>query len=99
MSFPTLELDVIRWAEKNGINKASSQVQALKVMSELGELSDCIIKRDDNGTHEELGDVIITIIILSDILKIDFVECLGKAYEKIKNRTGRRLDNGVFIKD
>jgi NTP pyrophosphatase (non-canonical NTP hydrolase) len=99
MSFVKAQIYVIQWAENKGITKATAEVQALKLMSELGELSDCIIKQDKKGIYEELGDVIVTLVILSEILKIDFTECFYKSYEKIKNRTGRRLDNGVFIKD
>jgi NTP pyrophosphatase (non-canonical NTP hydrolase) len=99
MSYPSVELNVIQWAQKNGIAKASAEVQALKTMSELGELADCIIKRDSDGIEDEMGDVIVTLIVLCDILKIDMTTCAKKAYDKIKNRTGKKLDNGVFIKD
>ncbi len=40
-----------------------------------------------------------SVIFRFSYIAIDFTECFYKSYEKIKNRTGRRLDNGVFIKD
>lgn len=46
----------------------------------------------------EMGDVFITLIILCDQLNMDPVECLGRAYEKIKDRKGKTI-NGVFIKE
>ena len=45
----------------------------------------------------EMGDVFITLIILCDQLNMDPVDCLGRAYGKIKDRTGKTI-NGVFIK-
>lgn len=45
----------------------------------------------------EMGDVFVTLIILCDQLNMDPVDCLGRAYEKIKDRTGKTI-NGVFIK-
>lgn len=45
----------------------------------------------------EMGDVFITLIILCDQLNMDPVDCLGRAYEKIKDRKGETI-NGVFIK-
>lgn len=45
----------------------------------------------------EMGDVFVTLIILCDQLDIYPVDCLARAYEKIKDRTGKTI-NGVFIK-
>lgn len=45
----------------------------------------------------EMGDVFVTLIILCDQLNIDPVDCLARAYEKIKDRKGKTI-NGVFIK-
>lgn len=45
----------------------------------------------------EMGDIFVTLLILCDQLNLDPVECLYKAYEKIKDRTGKTI-NGVFIK-
>lgn len=45
----------------------------------------------------EMGDVFVTLIILCDQLNMDPVDCLGRAYEKIKDRKGKTI-NGVFIK-
>lgn len=33
------------------------------------------------------------------ILKLDFIECFSSAYDVIKNRTGKTLPNGNFLKD
>lgn len=46
----------------------------------------------------ELGDVVVTLIVLSNQLDIDIVECLEMAYEKISKRKGVTKD-GIFIKE
>ena len=45
----------------------------------------------------EMGDIIVTLIILCEQLDIEPMECLELAYEKIKNRKGETR-NGVFYK-
>lgn len=47
--------------------------------------------------QEELGDVLVTLIILASKLDTTVEECLGKAYDKIAKRTGRVID-GTFVK-
>lgn len=46
----------------------------------------------------EMGDILVTLIILSKQLGIDLVECLDLAYTKISKRTGQTI-NGTFIKE
>lgn len=46
----------------------------------------------------EMGDIFVTLIILCDQLNLDPVECLYKAYEKIKDRKGKTI-NGTFVKE
>lgn len=46
----------------------------------------------------EMGDIIVTLIILCEQLDIDPTECLELAYEKIKDRKGKTID-GTFVKE
>lgn len=46
----------------------------------------------------EMGDIFVTLIILCKQLNMDSVECLGRAYEKIKDRKGKTI-NGTFVKE
>lgn len=45
----------------------------------------------------EMGDIFVTLIILCEQLEMDPVDCLARAYGKIKDRKGKTI-NGVFIK-
>lgn len=46
----------------------------------------------------EMGDIFVTLIILCNQLSLEPVECLFKAYEKIKDRKGKTID-GTFVKE
>ena len=46
----------------------------------------------------EMGDILVTLIILCEQLEIDPVDCLDMAYEKISKRKGKTID-GVFVKE
>ena len=99
MSFADLELKVVRWAEdRKVIPNASSSTQMLKAFSEMGECGDELIKGNREAMKMELGDVMVTLIIFAALEDVDLCECLDMAYEKIKNRRGTMLPNGVFVK-
>ena len=45
-----------------------------------------------------IGDMLVTIIILAEMLGFSSVECLEAAYNVIKNRKGKMID-GLFVKE
>ena len=47
---------------------------------------------------DAIGDTLVTIIVLAHQLDLDVTECLGIAYEEIKNRKGKMI-NGTFVKE
>ena len=99
-SFNELELKVLRWAEaRRIIPNSSSHVQALKLVSEVGELCDAVIKKDRNDVIDGLGDVLVVLIILADLESLNLLSCLESAYNEIKDRRGTLQPNGVFIKE
>jgi NTP pyrophosphatase (non-canonical NTP hydrolase) len=99
MNYKELEIRVKEWAVNKGlIVKSNQQQQMLKCVSEVGELADALIKKDTNGIKDGLGDVLVTLIILSKQLDYDLTECLEIAYNEIKDRQGITI-NGTFIKE
>jgi NTP pyrophosphatase (non-canonical NTP hydrolase) len=87
------------WArDRNLLDNKDATRQALKMVSEVGEFADEILKGDIDKQRMEMGDVVVTIILTGAKLGIDIEEALAAAYEKISNRTGRTI-NGVFVKD
>lgn len=98
MKFEELRNDVLVWANERQLLKPDNQLrQALKSVSELGELCDAIIKNDIEGVKNEFGDVFVTLIILAEQMNINPSTCLHLAYDKIKIRDGE-TKNGIFIK-
>lgn len=91
--------DLIKqWGRDKGINNPDKQT--VKLMEEVGELSHeiCRGNYDSDELKDSIGDIQVVLIILSDILGIDYDKCKEDAYNVIKNRTGKTSD-GCFIKE
>jgi NTP pyrophosphatase (non-canonical NTP hydrolase) len=98
MGWDQLEGAVLRWAEERGIFESSDpKTQCLKCVSEIGELADNIAMGDHDAAMDDLGDVLVTLIILAKLTDLDLMECLTAAYEVIRRREGKMI-NGVFVK-
>ena len=111
MTFEQLEQLVISWGEdKDLIKKENSEKQFMKFIEEVFEFKTEIDFREirwDSGMDYsdivesmqlEMGDILVTLIILSAQLGIDLKECLEMAYEKISKRKGKTI-NGIFVKE
>ena len=91
--------EVLNWANERGLLKPENKLMQMgKMVSEVGELCDAIIKDDKNGQIDGIGDVLVTLIILANQLGYDIEDCLEVAYTEIKNRKGETI-NGTFIKE
>lgn len=89
---------VIHWGLKHDITNPIKQYA--KVNEEIGEIAH-ELTRDrlySSEMMDALGDSMVTLIILADILKFDIRDCLAEAYETIKGREGKTVD-GCFVKD
>lgn len=99
MNFEKLEEQVLALAdERNLLNKDNIKIQALKMVSEVGELCDGIVKGNEDEVIDGLGDVLVTLIILAKQMELNPVLCLNVAYQEIKNRKGKTID-GAFVKN
>lgn len=100
MSYPEVELNIIRWAESRRIIPNSTpEVQLLKAMSEMGELADATIKKDKEAIVDAVGDVMVCLVNYCALQDLNLVDCMEVAYDQIKNRKGTLLPNGLFVKD
>ena len=94
-----LSIKVKEWADnRNLVHRDNVPKQMMKVIEELGELNQAILKHNQDGIIDGIGDVLVTIIIFSNQLGYSPEHCLGVAYNEISKRTGKTV-NGVFIKD
>ena len=99
-SFGTLELDVLRWAEARDIIKHSTPMaQAAKTIEEVGELVAALNSNDRDAARDAYGDILVTLLIGSDMLNLSLLECLEAAYDEIKDRRGKLNNAGVFVKE
>lgn len=99
-TFQILELEVIRWAEaRQIIPNSTPQAQFVKAVSEMGELADAISKNDMPEIKDAVGDVLVCLIGMCALLDINITDCLELAYNEIKDRKGKLLPSGVFLKE
>lgn len=99
VTFDELIENVKKWAEdKDILKKDNTSKQMLKVMEELGETAGAIAKDKPEEIKDGIGDVFVTVIILSYQLGLTPNECLEQAWNEIKDRTGKTV-GGVFVKD
>lgn len=102
MNFEEIATKVIEWGYAKGIidnTKEQVKAQLGKVQEELDELS-VAVEYDEplDAKKLELGDLYVTILMVSTCLSITPAEALEAAYNKISKRTGKVID-GVFVKD
>ena len=99
MNFEKLKTKVEEWADDKDLIRFEYRfIQFEKVVEEVFELKEEMIKNNKKNTKLEFGNVIVALIVLSNQLNIDFVECLEMAYDKISKRKGKTID-GTFVKE
>ena len=94
------QFDLIRaWANERGLyEKGDPKTQALKLVEEVGETCRAILKEDYDQVVDGIGDCVVVLTNLAELMDVKIEECIASAYGEIKNRTGK-MDNGTFKKD
>lgn len=88
---------VNKWFEdRNLIEGSTDKDQVLKLMQELGELSDHACKGED--IRDDLGDMLVVMLNIMKRNNYSIEECLQIAYDDIKDRKGKMV-NGIFVKE
>jgi|TARA_B100001094_G_scaffold331126_1_gene398446 NTP pyrophosphatase (non-canonical NTP hydrolase) len=88
---------VEQWhVDRNLIDGANDKDQVLKLLQEMGELSDNVCKGND--IRDDLGDMMVVMINIMKRNNITMEECLQVAYDDIKDRKGKMID-GIFVKE
>ena len=88
---------VEQWhVDRNLIDGATSKDQVLKLIQEVGELSDSVCKKQD--VKDDIGDCLVILINIAEREGTNLEECLTVAYEDIKDRKGKMID-GIFVKE
>lgn len=86
------------WGRKHKI--FDPMAQYAKVIEEAGEIAHELTRNNLHSPELEdaVGDTLVTVIILADILDINPASALEKAYNTIKDRTGK-TEHGNFVKE
>lgn len=82
--------------ERNLIKGSTDKDQFLKLMSEVGEFSDHLCKKQ--SIKDDIGDIIVVLINIAERHNLSLHECMLQAYNDIKDRKGKMVD-GVFVKE
>ena len=106
MKYEELEKKVIKWADSKGIFENSTPIKQInKTQEELLETLQALViydmidlKHKLSDVEDGIGDMLVTIIILSKMVGLDSVKCLDTAYDVIKGRKGKMV-NGFFVKE
>ena len=84
------------FGDRNLIEGSTDKDQVLKLMQELGELSDHACKGED--IRDDLGDMLVVMLNIMKRNNFTMEECLQIAYNDIKDRKGKMVD-GIFVKE
>ena len=79
------------------INNSTPLAQFAKLVSEVGELGDNIAKQ--RSVLDDIGDCLVVLNTLAIMHDTTLEECLGVAYNDIKDRKGHMNSEGIFIKE
>lgn len=94
-----LEENILEWAVERGIfAHGTCYAQQAKTEEEVAELRDAILSDDHEGIKDGIGDAVVTLIIQARLNGLTLRECVGYAYEQIKDRRGKMLE-GTFVKE
>ena len=89
-----------KWSHDVGIYEHSTvQAQALKAVSEMGEVTDAIIKHDLTALEDGIGDVIVCLVNVAYMSGINIEDAFAKVTDEVTARRGRMVAGGAFVRD
>ena len=94
------EFEPIRkWAQEKGIyEKGDPKTQYIKLMEEIGELAQSILKNDPEEFMDAVGDCVVVLTNLAALNGVNIEDCINGSYQVIAKRKGQMI-NGTFVKE
>ena len=94
------QFDLIReWANTRGLyENGDPKTQALKLVEEVGETCRAILKQDHSEIVDGIGDCVVVLTNLAELIDTPIEDCIEAAYDEIKGRKGK-MANGTYVKD
>jgi NTP pyrophosphatase (non-canonical NTP hydrolase) len=94
------EFEPIReWAKDKGIyEKGDPKTQYIKLLEEIGELAQSILKNDSEEFMDAIGDCVVVLTNLAALNDVKIEDCINGSYSIIAKRKGKMI-NGTFVKE
>ena len=87
------------WAEHKKILKyGDTKTQYIKLQEESGELAEAILTNNKEEIKDAIGDMVVVLTSLSYFSGFTIEEAIESAYNEIKNREGKIVNN-TFVKN
>jgi len=87
------------WADERGLyDKGDPKTQYIKLMEETGEIGRAILKNDTDEIIDGIGDAVVVLTNLAELIGVPIEECIQEAYNVISKRKGKMI-NGTFVKN
>lgn len=88
-----------QWAKaRNLIEGSTPDRQLVKLIEEVEELEEAFWKNDQEEYIDAIGDCVVVLTIMAAQRGLNIEDCIGSAYEQIKDRKGR-MEHGIFVKE
>lgn len=96
----TNEFEPIReWAKEKGIyEKGDPKTQYIKLIEEVGELAQSILKNNPEEFMDAIGDCVVVLTNLAKLNDVKIEDCINGSYQVIAKRKGQMI-NGTFVKE
>ncbi len=99
MTLEQFEANTLEWAQvRSLLSPDNDRNQSLKLFEEGGELAKAILKDDQPGVIDGIGDCLVVLAILARQRGTSLQKCFAAAWNEIKNRKGETV-GGTFIKN
>lgn len=85
MPFEELDLMVIEWARSKHLLESSPSEMLQKAEGDMERLALAVSKRRYSEIVEELGELVISLILLAELEGFDLTECVEQVYEEMKS--------------
>ena len=87
------------WAkQKNILDQGDIKTQYIKLQEESGELAEAILTNNKEEIKDAIGDIVVVLTSLSYFGGFKIEEAIESAYNEIKNREGKIINN-TFVKN
>ena len=98
-TFQDTKWGVLEWfSDRRILNNTTLVAQAKKLGEEAGEVYGAIEEMDKGEIIKELGDCMVVITGLAEMIGISPEECYASAFDKIKDRKGLMRTDGQWVK-